>query len=78
VSHEPDEYHSAIFDLEETYRQGVRAFAKWFSETWTMTREEWIKAFDDPPPSDDYFKGFNAGVESVSGALDQFLDEFHH
>jgi hypothetical protein len=71
------EYLSHIADLEVAYKGGVRAFAAWFMEYWKISREQWIKDYAEEPPSDEYIKGFNAGVESVDIALDQFFDEFH-
>lgn len=73
-----DEYDSALFEIEEAYRQALRAFAKYFRETWKATPAEWEKAFEGPVPSDDWFSGFNAGVDSIDGALDTFLEEFYH
>lgn len=77
MTSEPAEYHEAVADLEAAYKVGVRAFAEWFAREWKMTREEWLKAYQEPPPSDDWFTGQNAGVESVTGALESFFDEYH-
>jgi hypothetical protein len=71
------EYLSHLGELEVAYKGGLRAFAAWFTDGWKITREQWLKDYDEDPPSDEYIKGFNAGVESINSALDAFLDEFH-
>jgi hypothetical protein len=72
------EYQDAVAALEESYKAGVRAFAEWFAKEWTLTPEQWAKAYADPPPGGpDWFKGHNAGVESVLLALDSFFGDFH-
>jgi hypothetical protein len=76
-SSESAEYQGAVQDLETAYKAGVRAFAEWFAREWLMTRDEWVKSYAEPPPSDEWFKGQNAGVLSVIGALDSFFGDFH-
>lgn len=71
------EYGSAVEGLEVAYKAGLRAFAKWFATEWQLTREEWVKAYAEPPPSDEWFRGHNAGVEAVLMGCDHFLGDFH-
>lgn len=71
------EYQQVVTDLNDLYRQGIRAFAKWVGENWQVSRDEWVKSYDSPPPSAEYIKGFNAGVEAVDAAADAFLDDYH-
>ena len=77
MSDESAEYQGAVQDLEIAYKDGVKAFAQWFAREWLMTREMWIKSYQEPPPSDEWFKGHNAGVEGVMVALDTFFGDFH-
>ena len=74
---EEAEYQAAVADLEECYKAGLRAFAKWFAREWQQSRESWIKAYSDPVPSDDWFVGWNAAVAGIEGALDVFLGDMH-
>ena len=69
------EFEGAIELLDEALRRGIKQFATWMAKDWKMSREEWIKSFDEPPPDGDYFAGYNAGVESVIFACEHFLDE---
>lgn len=71
------EFRAALTTVEEAYRAGLRAFAKWLAANWTMTRKEWRGSFEEPPPSDDWFAGYQAGLEAADAALDVFLDEIH-
>ena len=71
------EYQSAISDLNECCRAGVRAFAKYYAKEWQISREQWLKSYAEPCPSDEYLKGFNAGCEAVEAACDSFLGEYH-
>jgi len=67
-----DEYQQAITDLAETYRSGMKGFAKWCAENWKITeRDDW--AIKEPP---EYIRGFNAGMDAVDAALDAFMEEF--
>jgi hypothetical protein len=75
MSNEAAEFQNAVDAIERSYRQGLRAFAEWFAKEWQLTPEGWRKAFADPVPSEDWFDGYNAGVESARTALDTFIDE---
>ena len=77
MSDESAEYQEAILDIEVAYKAGVRAFAEWFAREWVVTREQWLKDYDSKPPSDEWIKGHNAGVQSVTGALESFFGDFH-
>jgi len=77
VSNPAAEYEAVFRVIEEAHKESLRAFAAWFVKEWTMTREQWLNEFADPPPEGDYFDGYNAGVESILSALDSFLDEHH-
>lgn len=74
---EAAEYQQAIIDLNETFRAGIRAFAAWFAADFQTSPAQWRHAYSDPRPTDEWFTGYNAGVESVMTAADLFLDEFH-
>ena len=71
------EYQQAITDLNETFKVGIRAFAKWYVASWKISREEWVKSYDSKPPSDQYIEGFNAGVDAIESAADSFLGDYH-
>jgi hypothetical protein len=75
MSEEVAEFQQSVDDIEMAYRKGLRAFADWFAENWTITPDEWKRDFSDKCPSDDWIAGYNAGVEGVKIALDSFLDE---
>ena len=77
MSEEAAEYQAAVQELEVSYKAGVRAFAEWFAKEWTITRDQWGNQYESKPPSDEWFKGHNAGVESVILALDSFFGDFH-
>lgn len=72
-----EEYQAAVAAIEEAHKTALRAFAEWFAREWKITREQWRKNFADPLPEGDWFDGYNAGVESVKGALDAFLGDHH-
>ena len=74
-NNEAAEFQTAVEALERSYRQGLKAFAEWFAKEWQMTPEQWCEAFADPVPSEKWFEGYNAGVESARTALDIFIDE---
>ena len=40
-------------------------------------RQEWVKALESKPPSDEYIEGFNAGVDAIEVAADSFLGDYH-
>ena len=75
MRNEAAEFQNAVDALERSYRDGLRAFAEWFAKEWQLTPEGWRKAFADPVPSEEWFEGYAAGVESVGPALDTFIDE---
>lgn len=75
--HAAAEYQQALTDLEDNFKSGIRAFAEWFAKEWVTSPEQWRKAFEEPVPSDDWFRGHNTGVEGVLMALDTFFDEYH-
>jgi hypothetical protein len=72
-----EEFNFALGSLEEALKAGIRSFAQWYAKEWSMTREEWIKAYAEPPPEGDWFEGHNAGVKSVEMACEHFLDEYN-
>jgi hypothetical protein len=71
------EYQQAITDLNETFKTGIKAFAKWYAASWKISRQEWVKALESKPPSDEYIEGFNAGVDAIEVAADSFLGDYH-
>lgn len=71
------EYQQAITDLNETFKVGVRAFAKYFVTEWLIDRKGWENSYSEPWPGDEYMKGFNAGVEAAESACDSFLGDYH-
>ena len=73
-----EEYQQAITDMNETFKSGVKAFAKWFAASWKISHDEWVKSYEEPPPSAEYIKGYNAGVESIEAAVDSFLGDHHY
>ena len=70
-------FAGCLTDLEACLRAAIRAFATYHAADGKITREQWLAWNENPPPEGDYFDGFNAGVESVLGAVDMFLEEFH-
>lgn len=74
---EPDEYSTAVSSIENAFRDALKAYVKWHAKNWTMTREQWDKSTAGPPPTGDYFDGYNAGIEAAKDSIDAFLDEFH-
>lgn len=77
MSAEAEEYREAVAGIEESYKAGLRAFAKWFAANWKTSREQWQREGGEIPKGD-WFEGYNAGVTSVEAGVDLFLDEFHH
>ena len=77
MSDESAEYQAAVRALQDNYKAGIRAFAEWFAKNWQISPEEWAKSFGEPLPAEAWLKGYNAGVESVLGALDSFLGDYH-
>lgn len=71
------DFSSCLHDLEGSLRSAIRAFAAFHASDGKITREQWTAWNEGAPPAGDYFDGFNAGVESVLGAVDTFLEEFH-
>lgn len=72
-----EEYQTAIADIEEAHKIALRAFVKYFVTNWKATKEEWVKAFDVPAPTDEWFLGFGAGVDSAEGCLEHFFGDYH-
>lgn len=77
MSHESSDYEDALWNMQESYKDGIRAFAKWFAKEWQLSPEQWIKDYAEDPPSQEWFAGRNAGVQSVVDAVDCFIGEFH-
>lgn len=71
------EFAEALDALETALAAGIRAFARWYADSWTMTREQWLHDFDDPPPEGDWFDGHAAALDGIGLACDHFLDEFN-
>ena len=70
------EFEDARDAMEVALQSGIKSFAEWMATNWTMTREQWVTAFKEEPPTDgDYFAAYNAGVESVLTAYKFFIDE---
>ena len=75
---EAAEFQQAVNELEESLKNGLKAFAQWFEREWQHKgREEWEKSYSEPYPGDEYIEGYNAGVRSVRIALDCFLDDLY-
>ena len=68
-----EQYGQAILDLNEAYRNGLRAFTKWCGEHWKIGPNDTEIRTEHGPA---YVKGFNAGIEAVDAALDCFLEEW--
>lgn len=68
-----DEYQQAITDLNDSFRAGIRAFAKWAAENWRIDDAD---AQEQGHPKE-YQRGWNAGMEGVDAAADSFLEEYH-
>lgn len=78
VFKEAAEYQAAIADLDDCFRRGIRAFAAWYATEWQLNPAQWKREFADPVPGgEEWFAGYNAGVEGVILAADSFLDEQH-
>ena len=71
------EYSDALSSLETALREALKAYVDWHVESWKMTREQWLKECTNELPTGDYFDGYNAGVESVVGSLEMFLEDRH-
>jgi hypothetical protein len=71
------EYQNAFSEIEDAHKRSIKAFASWFAKNWKITREEWVEAYAEAAPSDEWFNGHNAGVESIDVALDSFFGDFH-
>ena len=67
------EYGQAVFDIEEAYKNGLRAFAKWCSEYWKIGPNDAEIRADKSP---DYIEGYNAAMDAIEGGLDCFLEEY--
>lgn len=65
------EYNNALFDIEEAYKHGLRAFAKFCQEQWKMDD----RGRREGGFSMDYMNGWNVAMDAIDGALDAFLDE---
>lgn len=65
----------ALQQIEEAYREGIRAFAQWFAKNWQQSREEWIREISEEPPSQEWFDGRAAGVESAVDAVEFYFGE---
>jgi hypothetical protein len=69
-----DDLHGHYTALIECLLSAIQAKL----ETWKLSDEGWGHWAMQPggeEPSDDYRRGYNAGVESVAGLLDMLLDE---
>lgn len=71
------DFSACLAELECSIRNAIRAFARYHAADGKITREQYLKWNSDPLPEGDYFDAFNAGVESVLGAVDLFLEEYH-
>lgn len=69
------DFEYAMSQLQESYRGGLKAFADWCEKTWVFEigKEKWPHG--DEYPGDEYVKAYNAGIESIQGALNCFLDD---
>lgn len=70
------EFSDCLSNLEQAMRDALKAFAAYHASDAKITREQWSKWFDGEVPSQEYIDGFNAGVESVLGSVETFLEEF--
>lgn len=68
-------YADALGNIEEAYRDGIRAFADWVAANWGMTREEWVKSIAEPPPPEEWFNGHKSALETIPDAVKVFLEE---
>ncbi len=70
-------FHAAQDVLLTAYTEGLKAFAEWYAREWPFkeTEEEWRRTYAEPYPGEEWVKAYNAGVASVLGALDCFLDD---
>lgn len=76
MSNEMAEFHDSMSDLEQALRNGVKAYAEWHAKEWTMSKDEWVKSFAEPPPGgDDYFEAYNNGITATLDSVKVFLDE---
>ena len=69
-----DEVHGHYTALIESLFAGIKAKL----EMWKISDKEWehwTVLPGEKEPTDDYRRGYNAGVESVAGLLDLLLDE---
>lgn len=75
---EPEaEFQQCIIDVEDTLRRAIRAFAEWYAKEWQITAEQWKRDYADPlPGGPEWFAGYNAGVEAITGAADSFLGDY--
>jgi hypothetical protein len=74
---ESAEFQSALDTLQTALTDSLKAFAEWYAREWPFkeTEEEWRRTCGEPYPGDEWVKAYNAGVASVLGALDCFLED---
>lgn len=74
-----EDFEHGLRLVEEGYRNGLREFVKWAQQSWELPPKDkkWPFA-DDEPPSDEYRKGHDDCLQSLTAALDLFLDEIEY
>jgi hypothetical protein len=65
-------------EMEAIMRDAVKGFAAWMGEQWQMTEAEALTLTDPSPCPAEFARGYNAGVGSISDALDLWLGEYRH
>ncbi|WP_020472415.1 hypothetical protein [Zavarzinella formosa] len=74
---------SELIDLQGEFERLVQGILDRVSvglDKWKMTEKDWkacvpVKTGEPYPPSLDYQRGYNEGIESVKGMLPMILDE---
>lgn len=58
--------------VEAACAEIVVAFAQYVAANWKMTEQEWMRIYDEPPPTGSYFDGFNAAIDQMADAAALF------
>jgi hypothetical protein len=59
---------------EELFKDAIRSFAAWAAKNWAMKEGEADQLTEPSPCPREYERGFNAGIESVTDAVDLWLE----
>jgi hypothetical protein len=70
-------FQTARFDLEAILTGALQAFAAWHAREGQFREgaESWAGTYGEPYPGDEWVAAYNAGVTSVLGSLDCFLED---